>query len=106
MEKEERIKILNQILWDYTISVEDVDAVLRGDIKQAGHYNQEMIFLKILESYSWFTILQLFNPNQIKPINADKLRIILNQIADDFLFGKANSLGINQPPIQNATPIL
>jgi hypothetical protein len=66
MEKEERIKILNQILWDYTISVEDVDAVLRGDIKQAGHYNQEMIFLKILESYSWFTILQLFNPNQIK----------------------------------------
>lgn len=42
----------------------------------------------------------------IKPINADKFRIILNQIADDFLFGKANSLGINQPPIQNATPIL
>jgi hypothetical protein len=66
METAERIKILNQILWDYTISVEDIDAVLRGDLKQAGHYNQEMIFLKILESYSWFTILQLFNPNQIK----------------------------------------
>ena len=46
METKERIKILNQILWDYTISVEDVDAVLRGDIKQAGHYNQEMIFFE------------------------------------------------------------
>ena len=68
METAERIKILNQILWDYTISVEDIDAVLRGDLKQAGHYNQEMIFLKILESYSWFTILQLFSPDQIKSL--------------------------------------
>ncbi len=66
MEASERNTILNQILWDYNISAEDIDAVLRGEMKQAGHYNQDMIFLKILESYSWFTILQLFSPNQIK----------------------------------------
>lgn len=66
METAERNTILNQILWDYKISAEDIDAVLSGEMKQAGHYNQDMIFLKILESYSWFTILQLFSPNQIK----------------------------------------
>ncbi|HSO88114.1 MAG TPA: hypothetical protein VLQ91_16300 [Draconibacterium sp.] len=66
MEPAERNTLLNQILWDYNISAEDIDAVLHGEKKQAGHYNQEMIFLKILESYSWFTILQLFSPNQIK----------------------------------------
>ena len=66
METAERNTILKQILWDYAISAEDIDAVLCGEMKQAGHYNQEMIFLKILESYSWFTILQLYSPTQIK----------------------------------------
>ena len=66
MDTAERNTILNQILWDYNISAKDIDAVLHGELKQAGHYNQDMIFLKILESYSWFTILQLFSPTQIK----------------------------------------
>ncbi len=66
METVNRNTLLKQILWDYNISAEDIEAVLRGDMKRAGHYNQEMIFLKILESYSWFTILQLFSPIQIK----------------------------------------
>jgi len=66
METAKRHTFLKQILWDYNISTEDIEAVLRGDMKQAGHYNQEMIFLKILESYSWFAILQLFSPIQIK----------------------------------------
>jgi hypothetical protein len=59
---------------------------------------QRMISFPVewLENVNWL----------IKPINTDKFRIILNQIADDFLFGKANSLGENQPPIQNAIPIL
>jgi uncharacterized protein (DUF433 family) len=66
MDTAKRNTVLKQILWDYSISAEDIDAVLRGELKQAGHYNQEMIFLKILESYPWFTILQLFSPIQIK----------------------------------------
>jgi hypothetical protein len=66
LETAERNTILNQILWDYNIATEDIDAVLRGEMKQAGHYNQDMIFLKILESYSWFTIIQLFSPTEIK----------------------------------------
>ena len=68
METAERNTILKQILWDYSISAEEIDAVLRGEVKQAGHYNQDMIFVKILESYSWFTILQLFSPDQIKSL--------------------------------------
>lgn len=68
METAIRNTVLKQILWDYNISVEDIEAVLQGDKKQAGHYNQEMIFLKILESYPWYTILQLFSPLQIKDL--------------------------------------
>lgn len=66
MKSELRNRLINQILWDYDIAVEDAEAVLRGEEKLAGHYNTEMIFLKIIESYSWFTILQLFTPEEVK----------------------------------------
>lgn len=66
MESEERKKLLKQILWDYNIPEEDIEAVLKGEKKTASHYNREMLFLKIIESYPWFTIIQLFNPIEIK----------------------------------------
>ena len=66
MEKKEKDKLLNQILWDYDISVEDLEAVLKGDKKRAGHYTQEMLFKKMLETYPWFTIIQLLTPNEIQ----------------------------------------
>jgi hypothetical protein len=39
-------------------------------------------------------------------VNLETSRIILHQIADDFLLGKVNSLGILQPLIETAKPIL
>jgi len=73
MDTAKRNTVLKQILWDYTISAEDIEAVLRGDMKKAGHYDQEMIFVKILESYSWYTIIQLFSPIQIKHLLTDQV---------------------------------
>ena len=66
METAERNVLLKQILWDYNISAKDIDAVLRGEKETAGHYNRDMLFQKIIESYSWFTIIQLFTPNDVK----------------------------------------
>ncbi len=66
MDTAERNKLLNQILWDYNIPTEDVEAVLKGEKKLAGHYTQEMLFQKMIETYSWFTIIQLFTPNEIQ----------------------------------------
>jgi hypothetical protein len=66
MEKTEKNTILRQIVWDYDISPEDIEAVLKGEKKLAGHYTREMLFQKMIESYSWFTIIQLFTPNEIQ----------------------------------------
>jgi hypothetical protein len=62
----EKNKLLSQILWDYSISVEDIEAVLKGEKDLAGHYTREMLFRKILESYPWFTIIQLLTPAEIQ----------------------------------------
>ncbi|MGV8090529.1 MAG: hypothetical protein AB2L24_01510 [Mangrovibacterium sp.] len=66
MEPTEKNKLLKQILWDYNIPVEEIEAVLKGEKKLAGHYTREMLFQKIIESYPWFTVIQLFTPNEIK----------------------------------------
>ena len=50
-----------------------------------------------------FPVEWLENVNWLNnPVDIDKTRKILNQIADDFLLGKTNSLGINQTPIEMA----
>jgi len=72
METTEKNKILKQILWDYEISTKDIEAVLKGEIKLAGHYSREMIFQKLIESYSWFTIIKMFTPNEIQDLLTDK----------------------------------
>jgi len=73
MHTPERQKLINQILWDYTISDRDIDALMLGEIKMAGHYTREMIFLRLIESYSWFTILQLCTPVDIQHILTNQL---------------------------------
>jgi hypothetical protein len=66
MDTAEKNKILRQILWDYDIPIKEIEAVLKGEKRLAGHYTREMLFQKIVESYSWFTIIQLFTPNEIQ----------------------------------------
>ncbi len=66
METIAKDKLLSQMLWDYNIATEDIEAVLKGEKKRVGHYTSEMLFQKMLESYSWFTVVQLLGPNEIK----------------------------------------
>jgi hypothetical protein len=63
-----RDKILQQLLWDYKIPSGELDAVLKGEKVVLGHFTRELLFKKIIETYSWFTILQLFTPEDIKTL--------------------------------------
>lgn len=65
METTEKNRLFGQILWDYNISANDIESVLKGEKKLAGHYTREMLFQKMIESYSWFTILKLFSPQEV-----------------------------------------
>ncbi len=68
MESAEKKRLFEQIMWDYNIPPEDIEAVFEGKQTHAGHYTRETLFLKLLESYSWFTILQLFTISEIQEL--------------------------------------
>ena len=71
MNQEERHTIFRQIMWDYNISPVDVDDVLQGKKDAIGHYNKQSIFIKLLESFSWFTVVQLFSPVELRQLLTD-----------------------------------
>jgi hypothetical protein len=86
---EERYKLFRQIMWDYNISDDEVDAVLKGKREKAGHYNRQTLFVKLLESYSWFTVVQLFSPEELRQLLSDdvikKLRFKSLRTKYDFI---------------------
>ena len=63
--------------------------------------------LDVEQRLSSFPVEWLENVNWLsQPVNLKEYKSALNTIADDFLLGKDNSLGINQPPLESAKPIL
>jgi hypothetical protein len=73
MDKDERNILFRQIMWDYNISAIEIEDVLYGKRDMAGHYNKQAIFIKLLESYSWFTIVQLFSPAELRELLSDEV---------------------------------
>ena len=73
MDKQQRHKILNSVMWDYSVSVSDMDELLNGKIDKAGHYTREKLFAKILIGLPWYTIIQLLPVENIKEMLTDEV---------------------------------
>ena len=62
---DERLSLMRSLMWDYNIEPEHCLEVLEGKREKAGHYTEETLFRKLLESYSWFTILTIIPTDRI-----------------------------------------
>lgn len=58
-------------MWDYNIAPEHCLEVLEGKREKAGHYTETTLFRKLLESFSWFTILTIIPPERILQLLTD-----------------------------------
>ena len=72
-DKEQRNKVFRMMMWDYNIAPEDVDAVFCGIKNKAGHYDESALFKKMLESFSWYTILETVPFDKIKTLLTPEL---------------------------------
>jgi len=66
-------EVYRQIMWDCSISKKDIETLLSGDIEQAGHYSQNSLFLKILQSLPWFSLLETLGQEKIQELLTDEL---------------------------------
>ncbi len=70
--REEKLKFMKGIMWDYNIPPGHCLEVLEGTRKNAGHYNEATLFRKLIESYPWFTILNLLPLERLLELMTDK----------------------------------
>ncbi len=69
---EERLNLMRSLMWDYNIPPEHCLEVLEGTREKAGHYTESTLFRKLLESFSWFTVLYVLPPERILRLLTDK----------------------------------
>ena len=59
---------LKSIMWDYNISVKDMEMLIDGKIQKAGHYTYESLFIKMISGLPWFSVVAIFGPVKIKEL--------------------------------------
>jgi hypothetical protein len=70
---EERLSLMRSLMWDYNIAPGDCLEVLEGKRLKAGHYTEDTLFRKLLESYRWFTIIKIIPPERILELLTDNV---------------------------------
>jgi len=65
---EKREEILSRLVWDYKIPAGEIDSVLKGHKMKAGHFTRSSIFLRLIESFPWFTVLSVLTPEEIREL--------------------------------------
>jgi hypothetical protein len=91
-----KLKLLSNLMWDYDIPAEKCLDLLLGKIPMVAHYTPESLFKKLLESYSWFTVLEIMPAESIKQLlSADlieKLRTPKLRSRYDFIRHRISEL--------------
>jgi len=68
----EKIPLYRQLLWDYNISQDELKAFILKKKTNIGHYSHEQLMKKVFESYSWYTVLDLYSKQEILDILNDE----------------------------------
>jgi hypothetical protein len=89
-------EIYRQIMWDYPIPKEDLEKLLSGETDHAGHYTPDTLFVKMLQSVSWFSIIKILGKENVlkllTPENIKKLRF--KSLQNQFTYVKSRLLEI------------
>jgi hypothetical protein len=65
--------IYQQLMWDYNLPTDKIDDLMSGKIERLGHYNQEMMFKKMIESLSWFVLLEVVGIEKVTQLLSDNV---------------------------------
>ena len=73
MEEEQVKKYLKQAFWDRVVDCEYLYDVLIKKVEDSKEITREKIYLRLLESYSWYTILDIVGSDCINEILAEDI---------------------------------
>lgn len=87
IEKEEIKKHLKQAFWDVNYNSDDLYAILTKEKEKVNAMTLERIYVRLLETYSWYKLLELVNIQQLEEMLDKK---IINNIRAKTLKDRYN----------------
>jgi hypothetical protein len=77
MLKQEKLILMQKLMWDYNIPAEHCLEVLEGKRDKAGHYNDSSLFRKLIESFPFYTVLEILPEERIlSMITEENLKLL------------------------------
>jgi hypothetical protein len=68
LSRDEKLKLMQNINWDYDVSHEDMLAVIEGSLEKAGPFTRDRLFVRSLERIPWHYIVMLWGVEAIKAL--------------------------------------
>ncbi len=73
MDKEAVLDLLKQIYWDRNVARENIYMILNKEQDEYNGITLAHIYSRLLQSYSWYTILDIVGLNQVPDILAEEV---------------------------------
>ena len=90
MNKDQIIKILKPIIWDYNIDPVDFFEVAVGMKDRVGFFNQEAALIRMLERLSWYDLINLFGINKLSILLRKEIiaRLRMKELREQYEFAR------------------
>jgi len=75
-------KLLAKAFWDVDVDPDELFLLLSGEKDQSGHITKERLFRRLMETYSWYQILEIVPENQLDGLLCQK---VISQLRNENL---------------------
>jgi hypothetical protein len=73
LSREDKLKLMGNLNWDYNVSPEDMLAVLEGALEKAGPFSRGFLFQRSLERLPWHFLIALWGVEAAKELYTPEL---------------------------------
>jgi hypothetical protein len=68
LSRKEKLELMQSLNWDFTVTAEEMLAVLEGEKPGAGSFDRNFLFVRSLERLPWHDIIGLWGVEEVKTL--------------------------------------
>ncbi len=72
MQSSETAQQLAKAFWDVSVDPDDLNKLLTGESEKVGHITRERLYRRLMETFSWYQVLEIVPGDQIKNMLDEK----------------------------------
>ncbi len=87
MNQQKRKEILSRLFWDYSFTTSEVEQMISNP---SSGQEQEKVFLRLLTSCNWYTLLQILTAEELKQALSDRVlnKIHIGTLREKYIYAR------------------